>query len=251
MSFPGSGRALASTSESSPFQVPGGSSYTLGPAFSNESSSTRRNINPRPFVAPAPVGRQSRQQKPPGYELDGNEDYEVWQDEAEADVKREYDAGPSGSYELSEDGFEEVESLEVSRARSPDYGLPPKAPTSEAGPSNWESKAALQTALAQLEGEVRLEMARADQQIQSVAEQIEPLQKLHSTLLLERRDLMDQISSLSSVLTRGDLREKFTSNGKGRDNGHPSLTNYQSDEFEWSGQLKKTMKKVWGIDDFR
>jgi hypothetical protein len=62
---------------------------------------------------------------------------------------------------------------------------------------------------------------------------------------------MDQISSLSSVLTRGDLRDKFTSNGKGRDSGLSSLTNYQTDQFEWSGQLKKTMKKVWGIDSFR
>ena len=224
--------------------------YTLGPTYTNGSSSTRRNINPRPYVAPAPVPRETTTQES-GKRLEyWDDDYEQWQEEAEVDMKEEYDAGPSGSYELSEDGFEELEPVAIPRARSFNYGVPAE-PTSEAGPSNWESKAALQTALAKLHGEVSGITAQADLQIQSVVEQIEPLQKLHSTLINERRDLMTQISSLSSVLTRGDLRDKFTSNGKDRENGHSSVTNYQNDEFEWSGQLKKTMKKVWGIDSFR
>lgn len=135
--------------------------YTLGASWMNggEGSSTRRNINPRPHIASAPTGyHDSLPSSRTNYaeREDGEQaEYEIWQDEAEADVEGAYGAPLNGGYELSEDGFEEVEPEAVLRAESPDYGVPSAKETPSAGPSNWESKAALQTALAKLEEEVR------------------------------------------------------------------------------------------------
>ena len=83
-----------------------------------------------------------------------------------------------------------------------------------------------------------------DVEIRGVETDIQKLQTLRSQLLAERQSLLQQITGLGTYSSNA--------NGKGKDvNVAPNSVNYLQEQFDWSGELKARMKKVFNISSFR
>jgi ATP-dependent DNA helicase Q1 len=93
-------------------------------------------------------------------------------------------------------------------------------------------------------------------EIHSVENDILKLQELKRTLNAELRDVTLELDNLArrrvSAPTTADLYGQSRA-GKGNyleNNGNPATINYFS-QFDWSGELKRRMKHVFGFDEFR
>ncbi|KAL4073701.1 ATP-dependent DNA helicase [Scleroderma citrinum] len=84
-------------------------------------------------------------------------------------------------------------------------------------------------------------------EIHGIDSQIQKLKDLRQALVTEKEDLVQEALSLSRRVTPTVPNQKNDGKGKLRSNGTIDYTI----EFDWSSQLKGTMKKVFGIDNFR
>lgn len=87
-------------------------------------------------------------------------------------------------------------------------------------------------------------LSALDSEIKEIDEQMEQLKALRQHLLQEKQELMRQNNTISAQPT-----ENTTANGKGK--ARASGTIDYTVEFDWDPQLKGTMKKVFGIVNFR
>ena len=93
--------------------------------------------------------------------------------------------------------------------------------------------------------EMNTRLSALESEIKGVDEQIEQLKALRQNLLQEKQEVMRQNKMASSAQSAGNT----TVNGKGK--ARASGTIDYTIEFDWDPQLKGTMKKVFGITNFR
>jgi hypothetical protein len=90
-------------------------------------------------------------------------------------------------------------------------------------------------------------------QIQSVVDQLKPLQNLHQQLQTERSTVLAQIDSLST----SRLTAPTSTSNKGKNKAIGSGIDYMAgsgsreESFEWTAMMKRKMRQVWGIQEFR
>jgi len=157
--------------------------------------------------------------------LDGyNSDYVVSEDVST----------PSLTQTRADDDFRQLEAiLEMSRFEyQKDLGVA-EAPKESEQPS-YLRKHEMNARLSALESEIK-----------GVDEQIEQLKGLRQSLLQEKQEMMRQNKMLSSAQSAGNTAVS----GKGKARADRAID--YTIEFDWNHQLKGTMKKVFGITDFR
>lgn len=96
--------------------------------------------------------------------------------------------------------------------------------------------------------DVQTQLDLIDEEIQSVHKQIADLQGLSAQLKADRLDLLKRVERKLDPLQSKSKRDGVKSK-----NLRIGTTNYLNpkEAFEWSGQLKQTMRDIWGIKDFR
>lgn len=87
---------------------------------------------------------------------------------------------------------------------------------------------------------VRARIANLDAEIHGYQEDIKSLQNRLELCFQER-------SKLEAELNQAQRQNSSSANGTARKQG----TNYATEMFEWSDALKKRMKEVFNINDFR
>lgn len=93
--------------------------------------------------------------------------------------------------------------------------------------------------------EMNARVSALDVELNGIDEQIEQLKVVRQTLLREKQDILRQSETMSNARTTGSK----TVNGKGKARASETI-NYTI-VFDWDAQLKGTMKKVFGIANFR
>ncbi|KAJ7900182.1 ATP-dependent DNA helicase [Mycena olivaceomarginata] len=128
--------------------------------------------------------------------------------------------------------------LEMILDMSASNQLPVSRPRAQAGPSRptngyhggptYERKQTL-----------NVEIAKLDAELTNIDEEISKLRELRKLRAEERQKLVDEYERASAPVN---------AKGKGKATGG---IDYGSDDFEWSGELRSQMKKVFNIDNFR
>ncbi|KAJ8517624.1 hypothetical protein ONZ45_g5209 [Pleurotus djamor] len=116
----------------------------------------------------------------------------------------------------------------------------PNATNAHAGPSTGQNayldqQKALKTRLAGIESEIA-----------SYDDEIRKIQDLRSLRMEEKKELEEELSRLRKESVFGNVGSK----GKGKERVNDGI-DYYSDDFLWVPQLKTTMKRVFGINNFR
>jgi ATP-dependent DNA helicase Q1 len=128
--------------------------------------------------------------------------------------------------------------LEMILDMSASNQLPVSRPRAQAGPSRptngyhggptYERKQTL-----------NVEIAKLDAELTNIDEEISKLRELRKLRAEERQKLVDEYERASAPVN---------AKGKGKATGG---IDYGSADFEWSGELRSQMKKVFNIDNFR
>jgi len=116
------------------------------------------------------------------------------------------------------------------------------AKTPIAGPSNAPAKPSFNMRRHDLNSR----MSALEAEIQGIDGQIQKLNGLRQALVKEKQTLMQEAHVLSGAATSTVTNNV---NGKGKSRSSDAI-NYTI-EFDWSSQLKGTMRKVFGINNFR
>lgn len=89
---------------------------------------------------------------------------------------------------------------------------------------------------------INSQLSIVENEISSVDGEIESLQQLRENLVLERKELLNQLKTVSHV--SHNLRNQ----GIGKDVG--AKVDYTG-SFDWTNAMKARMKSVFGIESFR
>ena len=81
-------------------------------------------------------------------------------------------------------------------------------------------------------------MKTAQRQIASVRAQLEPLQRLHTQLVAERRTLEGQLSTSRTIKASSKAAVKGT-------------IDYHSSDWEWSNAITQTLRRIFHLSGFR
>jgi hypothetical protein len=88
-------------------------------------------------------------------------------------------------------------------------------------------------------------------QIQSVVDQLKPLQNLHQQLQTERSTVLAQIDSLSTSRLTAPTSTKGKNKAIGSGIDYMAGSSSREESFEWTAMMKRKMRQVWGIQEFR
>jgi ATP-dependent DNA helicase Q1 len=88
-----------------------------------------------------------------------------------------------------------------------------------------------------------------DVELSSIDHQIKQLQRLRTTLSSDRSALSARIQARRRIVPSGSSSSKLVLAAKKKQ--ATTTVDYTKSDFAWSGRVKRTMKEVWGIDEFR
>ncbi len=93
--------------------------------------------------------------------------------------------------------------------------------------------------------ELSARLSSIEAEIQGVDEEIERFKALRETLLRDKNEVVKQLNSLHGSKTSNVTGIDVRSGPK------PGTTDYNVSDFEWTGELKRRMREVFGIPSFR
>ncbi|KAJ6574968.1 P-loop containing nucleoside triphosphate hydrolase protein [Mycena capillaripes] len=126
--------------------------------------------------------------------------------------------------------------LEMSASDQLPFSRPQAGPSR---PTNGPNNGYRDAPTYQRKQQLNQEIAKLDAELAQIDEEISGLRALRALRSQERQKLLDEHERASAPVN---------SKGKGKATGG---TDYSTDDFPWSGELKQQMKKVFKIDNFR
>jgi ATP-dependent DNA helicase Q1 len=94
-------------------------------------------------------------------------------------------------------------------------------------------------------------IAEIDRDISKCDQKIEELQTQRALWASERDQLLGKLRQLPLSIPSQSLSSASSVNRKGKGKETENSIDYHLEAFEWSRELKTTMKRVFNIDDFR